>query len=799
MADNNEESIRREQEARDGATKSAKQLAGVLDDLIDRNKSAKEKLDKLNKELDTGKKRLVDIGPALESLRESIENTEDASKKAALYKELERKESQAKSAQYNRLIVDSAMALAGGLASAGVNITKSVINSYQSNASAFQTAGDIAVAGLDASNQTVKGFAAAASTAGAGLMFLGPQGVAAGMALQGIAAAATFLSDKFTDLAKFGVNVAVKELENTTKNFAAASAAGALFSQGMGEMRRIAGEAGLTQEQYAKIIVDNASTFAMFGGSVGAGAQQFARINKAMAGYQTGLLKLGYSIDDIADGTAQYMALQAASGQGQRRDYANLAKETDAYLTNLKVISAFTGEDAKKAQQRARDASTQLAVDQRIREMEAAGDKNARARFENIIMSLPADLKKPFQQFFLSGAITDPAAAAAIYNNKEAMELFTRAMRNAKDSTLDGAEVTRRYQKDQLELGKTAFQNNKDFNSAVGASALLIGKNAEEVAVMTAINEMFKKTQVDGAKTATETAKEQKENADKLSVETAEASKQMQRLRIEIQKELTPAITGFADITKEIIEGIRQKMRDLGLGPKPEATPKPTFEETGGGAAVGGARGMRRRPKRPSVAEEDAKAENTNVPMSQEDLTAMGLKIKKGDVQKSGAKLSPQLIELAKSVQSNIPGFSYISGLNDNFHNENAKGSEHVKGLAMDFVLNYRPTKEEGVKIVDMLKGMGASYAKDEYNFPSPGATGDHIHAEVKAAQGAVVPASTGGTNVLVGEGGSSEVIAPLKNGRLPGMDEMIDRLDQMISVLKDQRDTSEKIFNATA
>ena len=237
MADNNnEESIRREQEARDSATKSTKQLTDVIDDLIERNKSAEDKLKKLNKELDTGRKRFVDIGPALESLRESIENIEDASKKAELYKELEVKESKARNAIYKKQAVDSAAALVGGLASAGANITKSVIGSYQSNASAFQTAGDVLVAGFDAGNQTVKGFAAAANTAGAGLMFLGPKGIAAGLALQGIATVATFLSDKFTDLAKFGINVAVKELENTTKNFAAASAAGALFSQGMGPM-----------------------------------------------------------------------------------------------------------------------------------------------------------------------------------------------------------------------------------------------------------------------------------------------------------------------------------------------------------------------------------------------------------------------------------------------------------------------------------------------------------------------------------------------------------------------------------
>lgn len=799
MADNNEESIRREAEARDNATKKTDQLASALDDLIERNKSAEDKLKKLNKELDTGKKRLVDIGPALESLRESLDDVTDAGEKARISKEIERKESQAKSAQYNRLIVDSAMALASGLASAGVNITKSVINSYQSNASAFQTAGDIAVAGLDASNQTVKGFAAAASTAGAGLMFLGPQGIAAGLALQGIAAAASFLSDKFTDLAKFGVNVAVKELENTTKSFAAASAAGALFSQGMGEMRRLAGEAGLTQEQYAKVIAENAGTFAMFGGSVGAGAQQFIRINKAMAGYQSGLLKLGYSIEEIADGTAQYMAVLAASGQGNRRDYANLARETDAYLTNLRVISAFTGEDAKKKMEQARNASMQLAIDTRIRNMEAAGDKQARTRFMSTIGILPDKMQKAAMQIAEVGSITDPELAAAFYNNKEAMMVLNDAVNLFKTNNLSANDATQRMIATQKIAQKTAFESNKDFNTALGRSTLAIGANAGTTAAAEEARTYLLKQQIDGTKSATETVEEQKKNTDKLSVETAEATKQMQRLRIEIQKELTPAITAFADISKEILEGVRQKMRDLGFGTKPESAPKPTFEETGGGAAVGGARGMRRRSQRPNVAQEDARVENTNVPMTQDDLKALGLKIKQGDVQKAGAKLSPQLIELAKSVQSSIPGFSYISGLNDNFHNENAKGSEHVKGLAMDFVLNYRPTKEEGVKIVDMLKGMGASYAKDEYNFPSPGATGDHIHAEVKAAQGAVVPATTGGTNVLVGEGGSSEVIAPLKNGRLPGMDEMIERLDQMISVMKDHRDTSEKIFNATA
>ena len=796
MADNNEDSIRRETEARDASTKGVKQLAGAIEDLIERNKSAEDKFKKLNKELDTGKKRLVDIGPALEDLRESIDKVADAGQKAALTKDLERKESQAKSAQYNRLIADSAMSLASGLASAGINITKSVINSYQSNASAFQTAGDIAVAGIDATNQTVKGFAGAANVAGAGLMFLGPKGIAAGMALQGIATVATFLSEKFSDLAKFGINVAVKELENTTKNFAAASAAGALFSQGMGEMRRSATEAGLTQEQFAKVTAENAATFAMFGGTVGAGAQRFAQINKQMGVYQTGLIKLGYSIEEIADGTAQYMALQAASGRGQRTDYANLAKETDAYLTNLRVITAFTGEDAKKAQARARDASTQLAVDQKIREMELSGDKEARARFENTIMSLPESLKKPFQQFFLTnGNVTDPAAAAAIYNNREALELFRRSLLNANDSTLSGAEATKRFQANQLELGKTAFENNKDFNKALGLSTALIGKNAEETAVLTAFNELFKKTQIDGTKTATDTANDQKKNTDTLSVSTADAAKAMQGLRIEIQDKLTGAITKFATFIPKILEGIDKQLRDAGININtPPTTPGENKKPV-----------MAPQAPAPGTPGSELKKDFRGNPIPQTPtspgrgtVSATGLKIKPG-FEKEEQQGNATIMELAQQVHTMLGGnYKHFSGFKDRGIDDSPA---HGSGRAFDLVLNDLKQYPE---VVAKLRSMGGfSKVLDESITPANPEKakdwGPHLHAEVAAAQGAVVPATTGGVNVKVAEGGASEVIAPLKNGRLPGMDEMIDRLDQMISVMKDHRDTSEKIFNATA
>ena len=156
-------------------------------------------------------------------------------------------------------------------------------------------------------------------------------------------------------------------------------------------------------------------------------------------------------------------------------------------------------------------------------------------------------------------------------------------------------------------------------------------------------------------------------------------------------------------------------------------------------------------------------------------------------------------MRMAQQVHAMLGGdYRYFSGFKDRGIDDSVA---HGTGRAFDLVLN---DMKQYPSVVAKLKSMpGFSKILDESMGPADKTQSDkwgpHIHAEVAAAQGAIVPATTGGVNVKVAEGGASEVIAPLKNGRLPGMDEMIERLDQMISVMKDHRDTSEKIFNATA
>jgi hypothetical protein len=183
-----------------------------------------------------------------------------------------------------------------------------------------------------------------------------------------------------------------------------------------------------------------------------------------------------------------------------------------------------------------------------------------------------------------------------------------------------------------------------------------------------------------------------------------------------------------------------------GTGLKIPAAPPAGGMGGGSGVSAGGGQGI--------------KAANEN------DLLAMGLKFDpKRDVQAEGAAISPKLIELAKNVQNLVPGFSAFTGLNDQFHNEKSPNSLHTKGQAMDFVLNKKPTREEGASIVSWLKQSGASLAIDEYNNASKNATGGHFHAQIPAfGDGGMVDKAT---LALIGEKGPEAVI-PMDGKEIP-------------------------------
>ena len=166
----------------------------------------------------------------------------------------------------------------------------------------------------------------------------------------------------------------------------------------------------------------------------------------------------------------------------------------------------------------------------------------------------------------------------------------------------------------------------------------------------------------------------------------------------------------------------------------------------------------------------------------------------------AGGAANDRIIAAAKKLNTAYPGGRF-NAFNDATH---PPGSPHGRGQAMDWkppaelMTKIRGNPGAGKEFLQTMSAMGFSNSKDEINERSPGWNGEHIHGEAMANGGIVSP-SSGGLNATIGEGGRSELVTPLKNGRIPGMDELIDRFDTMISVMKTVGSNTDKMYKAVA
>jgi len=211
---------------------------------------------------------------------------------------------------------------------------------------------------------------------------------------------------------------------------------------------------------------------------------------------------------------------------------------------------------------------------------------------------------------------------------------------------------------------------------------------------------------------------------------------------------------------------------------------------SGGGAGAAGGSGLQL-PAARSIAGMGGGQGLTK--MGQGDLAQMGLMIRSKDTQAEGAGISPSLIELAKQIQSGVPGFAGFTAFNDKFHNEKAPSSQHTKGLALDFALGEKPSIETGRAITQWLRDSGASLAIDEYNNPSAGATGGHIHAQIPAfAEGGQLGAGRVG---IAGEAGPELITGPAS---ITPMNDLTRALDSMSGLLQQSVMKLDEISRAT-
>ena len=257
-----------------------------------------------------------------------------------------------------------------------------------------------------------------------------------------------------------------KELAQTVDNFRTLSQAGAIFADGMTEMRNAAHGAGMSMDVFTRGIQqagDSVRNLGLgFSGGVGLisdVAYEFSlNFNQNGQSLTKQMLNLGFGFEDQIALTAEYISSQRA-GMTQDRMRTMTQKElalgTAQYAEDLTVLRTLTKEDAKAAAERARVQSMQADIMAQL-------DPDAAQRFQGVMRTMPAELQKAFLEQLSLGTVVDTASNIFLSQNEVARQGLLEAEQIVRNSSMTlgesqeaQAKITSRISQEQRDMARS--------------------------------------------------------------------------------------------------------------------------------------------------------------------------------------------------------------------------------------------------------------------------------------------------------------------------------------------------------
>lgn len=374
-----------------------------------------------------------------------------------------------------------------------------------------------------------------------------------------IGSAIPFVGESLTKLGTFVVDVLIAEFEKTTKAFTTANQAGALFADGMTGLRNAAADANLTIEQFASVLGRHSTDLARLGMGVTEGAR---RVGGALTAggdqMRKTLLTLGYSFEEQAGLVAETMADMRASGGPLRASNKQVAEQTQKYAENLRVISAITGQDAKKKMEAVRQQASQLAFQQKLAGME----ESQRAAVIRAMGNMSDIERNNFMDMVNFGAVINKEGAVA------------QAMMPALNSSVNGyVDALRRGQLDEFEVRRLSAQNAEaGKQQLLGLTAIAQAGAAGVGGIIGQVSVAFSKEleyrnryTAEGIRASERALEEQKRTADPLTFGMITLAEVIQKLRVAFQDNLTDILVSVASQLVESLPTIVESLKEFSL------------------------------------------------------------------------------------------------------------------------------------------------------------------------------------------------------------------------------------------
>jgi hypothetical protein len=200
-------------------------------------------------------------------------------------------------------------------------------------------------------------------------------------------------------LAGEGAKFLLEQLDTATKSFQEMSQVGALTSKGLTGLKQQFLTSRMTLQGFQRAVSENANVLARFKGTVGTGAEDFAKIVGTLADpnnqFARGLYNIGYRADELGDTVASFMNQQLMMSNQSKRSQEELIKGSHEYALEIDRLAKLTGE-SRKAVRNQLDAAM------------------SEGRFLAGIRSLPKDVGDNLKSLQSRIAKTNPEAAQGL-------------------------------------------------------------------------------------------------------------------------------------------------------------------------------------------------------------------------------------------------------------------------------------------------------------------------------------------------------------------------------------------------
>jgi len=133
-------------------------------------------------------------------------------------------------------------------------------------------------------------------------------------------------------------------VDNNIQTFREMSQVGVDFGDSIFGAKLAATQAGLSMETFAGVVGQNSQSLALFGGNAAEGAKRFAAISgEIQRNFGPKFSKLGLTMEETAEFTADYIDMQTRLGRSQRMSNGDIVKNAAAMTEQVDLLARVTG------------------------------------------------------------------------------------------------------------------------------------------------------------------------------------------------------------------------------------------------------------------------------------------------------------------------------------------------------------------------------------------------------------------------------------------------------------------------